>query len=53
MKLTDYDDKDLVIVAVFSICIVAILAPLTSEASGVIEKALYVLAGIAMGRKKV
>jgi hypothetical protein len=52
MALTDYDDKDLVIVGVFCICIVAMLAPLSQEAVSIVEKALYVLAGIAMGRVK-
>jgi len=49
----DADDKDLVIVAVSMICLVSILYPVTPEAGAVIEKALYVLAGIAMGRKAV
>ena len=52
MKATkDYDDKDLVIVSVLLICIAAIAIPYCSEnAVALVEKALYGLFGIAVGK---
>jgi len=49
--MRDYDDKDLVILAVLLICIAAMAIPYANpEAFGLIEKAMYGLFGIAVGR---
>ena len=50
MNKIDFEDKDLVILVIFVICIVAMLFPITQMASGIIEKAFYLLGGIATGR---
>jgi len=47
----NFDDKDLVIIAVMLICIAAMAIPGVSEgAMGLAEKALYGLFGIAVGK---
>ena len=46
----DYDDKDLVIFAVFVICTMSLLALEDKMAVQLIEKALYGLFGIVTGK---
>lgn len=49
--MKDYDDKDMVILAVLLICIAAMAIPnIQPEAFSLLEKAFYGLFGIAVGR---
>lgn len=52
--MKDYDDKDLVILAVMLICIAAMAIPsVPDSAMALAEKAYYGLFGIAVGRATV
>ena len=46
----DYEDKDLVIFAVFVLCVLSILALDDANAVEIVEKAMYGLFGIVTGR---
>ena len=49
--MKDSDDKQMVIFAVFLICVVAMVAPdVQDSAYQLVEKALYGLFGIAVGK---
>lgn len=48
--MPEFDNKDLVIIIVGILCIGLLFVPVTEISAGIIEKALYVLAGIAMGK---
>jgi len=48
--IKDYDDKDLVIVAVFVLCIVAIIVEPSGSTASLVSNGFSGLFGIAVGR---
>ena len=48
--MKDYDDKDLVIVAVFLLCLAALIVPANPGALNLVENGFSGLFGIAVGR---
>jgi len=53
--MQDYDDKDLVIVAVFLLCalaiVVSVFQPLAAEVTQLVQNGFSGLFGVAIGRK--